>query len=82
MLMLTGCSSTLATRPAPTVIVEKPLIHPPKPNPVRLRDEHWYACGEQVCMTPAEAKKVLENKAEVGRYMTEMNNLVEYYRHQ
>jgi hypothetical protein len=33
-------------------------------------------------MNPAEAKKLLRNKAELGRYMTEMNNLVDYYRKQ
>ncbi len=45
-------------------------------------DERWYPCGDQVCMKPAEAKKVLRNKTEVGRYMREMDNLVDYYRKQ
>lgn len=80
--MLTGCSSGSANRPAPTVFVEKTVVHPPKPKPVKLMDERWYPCGDQLCMAPAEAKKVLRNKAEVGRYMGEMNNLVEYYRKQ
>jgi hypothetical protein len=82
MLMLTACSSGSENRPAPTVFVEKQIVHPPRPKPVQLLDERWYACGNQVCMKPAEAKKVLRNKAEVGRYMREMDNLVDYYRKQ
>jgi len=80
--MLTGCSSGSAVKPKPTLFVEKPLIHPPKPKPVTLIDERWYPCGERICMSPAEAKKLLRNKAEVGRYMRESDNLIDYYRAQ
>ena len=85
MLMLTACSSGSADRPKLTSVNQAPIVHPSKPRPVTLQDEKWYPCGpngKSLCMNPAEAKKLLRNKAELGRYMTEMNNLVDYYRKQ
>jgi hypothetical protein len=32
-----------------------------------------------VCMTPREAERSLQNKAEVGRWMGQANTLFDYY---
>lgn len=80
MLTLTGCSSLSVVKPETTSFVDAPIIHPPRPRPVQLFNERWYACGEQICMSPADAKKMMQNKAEIARFMREMDNLVEYYR--
>ncbi|WP_092498661.1 hypothetical protein [Faunimonas pinastri] len=60
------------------------IVHPARPGPVKLYDEKWQGCesGKMVCVTPDDARKSVENKIAVGRWMTKMNGLVTYYEKQ
>ena len=56
------------------------IIHPPIPKPVTMRDERLMACGEMVCMSVVDAKRMIANKAAAGAWMDEAMNIIVYYR--
>lgn len=57
------------------------IVHPARPAPLRLQDEKFEACenGTKVCLTLEEAKKIPANKQEIGRYVGEINAVLNYY---
>lgn len=82
-MLLTGCSSgkhVVETLDKP-VLVERSVVHPRKPAPVKLKDETFRVDENgNVVMTPEEFGTILENKINLGRWMASMNNIVDYYR--
>jgi len=47
-------------------------------------DEHWLVCqnetGQVVCMTPADAEKIIQNKIAIGRYADSLEAIIKYYK--
>lgn len=52
---------------------------PARPGPLKLYDEPFKRCGKAVCLTPAEAKRALDNKVQVYDWMSKANALFCYY---
>jgi hypothetical protein len=45
-----------------------------------MMDTTWSACAPgYLCMTPDDARKEVHNKTSVGRWMSEANNVIDYY---
>jgi nitrous oxide reductase accessory protein NosL len=80
--LLIGCSN--AQPQIETRVVQPNIIHPERPTPIRLKDEKLYPCkvdGQDVlCMKPQDAEILIENKVIVGRWVSEANNIIDYYR--
>lgn len=54
-------------------------VKPARPAPLVLYNEHFKLCGQSLCITPTEAKRVLQNKLEVYNWMRQANALFCYY---
>lgn len=78
LISLMGCSS--APAPAPVIVAETlTIVRPPLPAPIKLTRVHWRPCGEDVCVSIADAKAQIDNRIKVGRWMSTMNAAVQYY---
>ena len=83
--MLTGCSNSLNKADRITVVTEHTHIADPiKPPRPKMVDEHWLVCqnetGQVVCMTPADAEKIIQNKIAIGRYADSLEAIIKYYK--
>jgi hypothetical protein len=79
-MMLASCSVLPHGREI-DVVAEIPAVHHPKhPGELVLQEPKFEDCGKRVCLTRNEAKKVIENDVEVGRWAGEMNRNYHFYR--
>lgn len=83
-MSLIGCSNVPHDRELNLTIERTKTVHPPLPEPMKLKDEKFVACenGTMVCMTPEDAKVIPQNKKEMGRWSSEIMGVVRYYRGQ
>lgn len=80
-MTLAGCSKNSRDFPEIKVQIEpQKTTHPPTPSPLKLEQPKWQACGDKVCMTVDEAKKVNRNSVAVGRWMGQAKAALTYYR--
>lgn len=56
------------------------IVRPPLPAPVVLKRVHWRPCGDQACVSINEAKSQIQNAILIGRWMSQMNAAMTYYR--
>lgn len=80
MLSLPGCLTTQQGAASPPVSTP-PLVEivPARPSPLRLSSEKFSVCGKAICLTAAQAKKLMLNKVATIRYIEQSNALLDYY---
>ena len=64
-LGLTACSSNPPAARIEVSVAPLEAAKPSRPDPIKLYDEPWQACGKRVCLTPEQANRSLENRVEL-----------------
>jgi hypothetical protein len=54
-------------------------LKPARPAGIKLVDEKFQRCGKMVCLPPAAAQRLVQNKVEIYGWMSSANAVMDYY---
>ena len=82
MALLTGCSARTEKTDFKVTAEREEFYHPSKPRKAQIADEKFVNCNVPgyVCLSKADAKRVIGNKVEAGRVIKQYDAIVDYYR--